>query len=283
MMAAAPPPPLWVPPKPAIIRPALHLNRHSRRALESELGIRLVPDLPDRPPPPWSEPSPVARRQAMPFAPGWRGVAPAAAPAVLTYVGSTPSTDDSASVTFTGSAIGTAAGDRLVVVAVASSGGSRSVDSLTINGNSAVLDTASATEQSQCGIFSLLVASGTTATIVVNTSSGSGNNRMAIGVYTITGWLSSSAYNAASTKSSGSSSLSVNVNVPANGIVIGAWASKATSTTTWTGVSSKDYDATTESNRHSHASQSGLALESGRSVQASGSSSWCALSVASYG
>ena len=115
-----------------------------------------------------------------------RGKLSGSVPPVLTYIGENLSTSNVDSYSFTSEPIGTAAADRLVVV-VALTNVCASFSSITIGGVSATIHEQLADSgTSPCqAIASLLVTTGTTATIVVNLSDSGGH--MAIGVYNITG------------------------------------------------------------------------------------------------
>lgn len=142
-------PPVWLPPKPAIIRPASDLNRHDRRAIEREFGIRVPPVKAMLP----GMGAPVVRRTA---------------PAItISNTANQVSGTDGSSFTFTSAAIGTAAANRIVVVvATVPNTNTNAFSSITIGGNAATFLFNGTVGGSRMAIAALLVASGTTATIV---------------------------------------------------------------------------------------------------------------------
>jgi hypothetical protein len=192
------------------------------------------------------------------------GAAAGASTPTLTYVTSTANTTDGTTFTFSSHSIGTAASDRLVVVAVSArdSSGSDVITGVTIDGNAATSVAASASSASPTAIFSRSVPSGTTADIVV--SVGSSFAACVIHVYTITGLSSTTAVDTL-TSVNGSSDPTGTIDVSADGVLIAVAQSQATTTATWTGVT-EDYDAQTETRTHTAASDDGLAAETNRTV-----------------
>lgn len=98
-------------------------------------------------------------------------------PAVATYIVTGVSSTNLSTYTFTSANIGTAAADRIVLVAITARGntaGNFTVGSVTIGGNAATVDsTTNAGNGREVSTFAyLLVPSGTTATIVVNFNGG---------------------------------------------------------------------------------------------------------------
>lgn len=102
----------------------------------------------------------------------------------LTFVGFTEDTSDSLTHTFTNHAIGAADATRRVVVCAHGSDAATAMtfSSITIGGNAATIHVQGASSLNNVAIASLLVAAGTTATIVV-TKVGGTPDRCAIGVY----------------------------------------------------------------------------------------------------
>lgn len=126
--------------------------------------------------------------------------------ATLTYKGSADSRtgDFPASKTFSDFDIGAADTNRRVIVCISTNSGTAAdVASVTIGGNSANKDVGNGTQRN-CSIWSLVVPTGTTATIVINAPGGGFIENCTIYVYTITG--------AASTLSTTSSGAETYVN-----------------------------------------------------------------------
>lgn len=170
------------------------------------------------------------------------------AQADITFVSSTVDTTNASEYTFTNHAIGTEAADRCVVVTMHSAtlAASVSITSLTIGGNAAsVLYDKFGNNGSQsrtAAVGALLVASGTTATIVVDPSESM--VRMRIGVYTLTGTADCTTL--ADSDFSEVTDPSVSLDVPENGSALGACTDVGTGTgTAWTGLT-ENYDNTDE-------------------------------------
>lgn len=107
---------------------------------------------------------------------------------VMTYIGTTSETTGATTFTFTAHAIGTAAADRFVIVCAAGANitTSQTVDSCTIGGNAATLIARTVlSDDLAVGMFGLLVAAGTTATITATYSRSM--SRSSISVFTMTG------------------------------------------------------------------------------------------------
>ena len=184
------------------------------------------------------------------------------------------------SYTFTGCAIGAAAADRLVIVAVEVGQTAGSITGCTIGGAAATLLAYSGTGNVCCAIFALVVASGTTATVVVNTA---GVNRCAIEVYAAYNLASATPvatlvqYSAADTDGLGGT-----IAVSAGGFVVACFGSQTVSSTLgviWTGVD-QDYSDHVETQRYTSASLDGLASEAARSISAARSDGTHAMAIA---
>jgi hypothetical protein len=117
--------------------------------------------------------------------------------------------------TFAGHAIGTASGDRYVVVFV-NAQSSTDITSVTVAGQSTTRLLSFATD-SKIYVTNAAVPSGTTADIAV-TNTGAGTVNMSIGVWAVTRLLSNAAADTAS--DSGSNPASLTVDVPAGGVII---------------------------------------------------------------
>ena len=173
--------------------------------------------------------------------------------AVVTYIGATQDTNNLTSYTFTNASIGTASNDRIVVVGIGSVAVSAgTVSSVTIGGNTANIDTQ--ISGGQTCIASLLVTSGTTATIVVNYTAGRGN--CTIYVWTITKAKSISPKSVDSQSNSTSNpSITLNGQTGAVGCAVTFVNTTGTSSFTWTGMT-ENADQTAETRRVSAASGS---------------------------
>lgn len=110
--------------------------------------------------------------------------------ATVAYVTGTNNTTSGTSFTFNSHSIGTAnANRRVVVVAYANGSSVTDISGVTIGGNAATLDKKiTSISAGPLAIYSLPVASGTTATIVVSTTGTA--SRCRIEVYTVTGDIS---------------------------------------------------------------------------------------------
>lgn len=187
-----PAPSLLTLPKPAIVRAVGDLNRHDRRAIEREFGVKF-PEL----------------RQAS--LPGTAPVVSATAlvPVTLEYTDLYTSAADASTYTAANRTIGAASSDRIVVIATTGGSGAQTVSSVTIAGGAATIRS-SATNGA---IASRLVISGTTATIVVNWSGTT--FRTAIAVYTLKGASSGGPRDESSTYGATNS---VTIDVPSGGV-----------------------------------------------------------------
>lgn len=148
-------------------------------------------------------------------------------------------------------AIGTAAADRLVVVAYATRG--NFVTSADIGGISAAVHVSSNNTQNGCGLASCIVPTGTTATI--NIYSSGGNFSSGITVYTI--YLGSVSATPTDTDAANSASASVltmsALTVPSNGCAITSSSDAGVASQTWSGAT-EDTDAAFGSRHYSTAS-----------------------------
>lgn len=158
-----------------------------------------------------------------------------------TYIGTNNSTVAGSSFTFSSQGIGSAANDRIVVVAVHARGNS-TLNSLSVGGTNATQAVTQVNPGSGVrdvvSIYYIPVASGTTANIVATFSASTG--RCAIGVYNINGAVGAVPLNTyTSTANPGSNSILVR----AGGCVIAAAydGSGLDHTTTWAGVT-EQYD-----------------------------------------
>lgn len=140
------------------------------------------------------------------------------------------STANQTTYTFSSRAIGTASGDRLVIVSVAgnAAAGSVTLDDLTAGGVSMNLHvnavSVTGTSHAIAGIASLLVPAGTTSSIVV-TFSGTVQN-CAVKVYTLKDYFSATPFGTGSDTTAAAATLAPNCNTAQNGVCVGAAAAK---------------------------------------------------------
>lgn len=203
----------------------------------------------------------------------------------LTYIGSVTDSADATtySSNFTAVNIGNAQTDRLVVVCVQGlHTATRTISSVTINGNTMSTAATTAANNSQSGIYYYAVPTGTTAAIVV-TFSGS-NSRCTLHVYTITGLTSQTPTDTDHTVSTTGTSINRTLTISENGVAIGvAWVANSPSTVSWTNLT-KDSGVTNELQQFSSASAENMAANAGLTITATGtgSSGNCIIAVASW-
>lgn len=196
--------------------------------------------------------------------------------ATAAYVGGTNVTISGTSFTFTNHAIGTANANRKVVVAAYPNGSSvTDISGVTIGGNAAAQDVKlTSISNGPIGIYSLAVASGTTATIVVSTTGTA--TRCRIEVYTVTGSASIPAklddgqgYTAAGT------SVNDTVTVATGAAVIAGMGVRGTdaNTLSWTNLTKDSENNTGESVRDMSVASTNVASGSSLSVTATSSGS----------
>ena len=193
----------------------------------------------------------------------------------VSFIGSTVSTANATNYTFTNHAIGTAAGNRKVVVAVGVSGSStQSITSMTIGGSGAseIVEQANTDNEVSCALYELAVASGTTATIVV--SGGRSANNCGVAVWAVYGAEASASATAADYAAASAADPTLSIDCPINGAIIASsHTNNGGSTFTWSGVT-ENYDETIEATRtHSGASDAFDTAQSGLDVSAAWSNS----------
>lgn len=210
------------------------------------------------------------------------GAVPAA---TVSLTDSPVSTSNLTAYTFPSAAIGSADANRIVVVGVggATSGGARTISSVTIGGVSAaqVIDHSSANAGNHSKIWAAAVPTGTTADIVVTWSAGMFN--CGIGVWAAYDCLITASHTAQDNVTASTSSLFV----PEGGIGIGYFFNGGGSSTyTWTGLT-EDFDEAVDASDGAYHSGASLAFDTEQNLlaiaaTASGGSQW-AHSVASFG
>lgn len=205
------PPKFWLPPKPAIIRPA----------------------------PPTVDAMLVASQLAG-FGDRRRG----SGPATVTYVTTIDDTSDATTYTFASANIG---GPGLIVVGFQwEATASRSLSSATIGGNAASIIQNGGGVEAGAALFALRVAAGATATIAATLSGGA--IRSSIGIWNVNGQQSDTpTASGQSASNSSTTSRQVDLNVLSGGVAIAMLGLNAPSAVTWTGAT-KRFDAAVETN-----------------------------------
>lgn len=197
--------------------------------------------------------------------------------AISTYIGTTLDTSALATVTLTGVAIGTPAPDRLVVaVVLGRDSNARTISSVTIGGVAATAAVTSPSQKNPTGIYYARVPAGATADIVVTFSAAT--TRMAVAVYTLTGYRNAAP--AAVNQGYGSgTTLSVALSRPRDAVVIAGSITSSAGTFAWSGVT-EDADIAHVSSRVSAASDDFGAAEPAMAVSFVNSGSGAASIVA---
>lgn len=168
--------------------------------------------------------------------------------ATVTYITSARSSSNTFTYTFAGTAIGTASGDRLVVVTAAINNlgaGPYYINSISIGGVAATIAVRSASDQN-CAIAYLLVTSGTTANIVVSLAGSGTPGRCQISVFNVTGWSSQAPTSVASTGSTAGTTISTTLNASSDDSVISVCFTYDEITHSWSSPMVEVYDAITE-------------------------------------
>lgn len=186
----------------------------------------------------------------------------AATPKAVTtsYIGTASSGTSASSFTFSSQGIGTAATDRIVFVAVGTTGGSGvNVNSVTIGGTTATLINAGTLGFGTMACAYLAVSTGTTATIVVNLSGSM--NRCAIDVYSVYGSTSTPSDTALTLQPTSATTISNNVDIPINSVCIYTYVAGGGYLEASYSSATEDYDGTIAgSTSRSGARKSGQAL-----------------------
>lgn len=190
----------------------------------------------------------------------------------LSFLQGNTSATDLTTYTFSGENLGTAAGDRYIIVGVAARAGAtgRSISSITVGGVSATISIQGTQDgAAACCVGALAIAAvptGTTGDVVVTFSGGM--LRCAIQLYRATG-LSSATPSDTDSDVSGAANPTVNLDVPAGGFAIGSGVSGSSSggPVTWTGLT-EDYDAQIggEASWSTSASQTFVAAQTGLAI-----------------
>lgn len=174
------------------------------------------------------------------------------APVTIAYVSNNSATADANSYTYTSQSIGTAASDRVVIVAAYGRRGAATNDisSITIGGAAATRiivanNTTTGGNSDLMGVYALLVPSGTAADIVVTYTQT--QLRGAVGVWAMYGTSGSvTARDSKSSAALASGNPTVNLLTGSNGALMAAVGDGSSpGTWSWTGAS-KDYQITVE-------------------------------------
>lgn len=213
---------LWLPPKPAIIRPASdELRRDWRRAKQANL------------------------------LPGWfPGAAFAPSGPDFSHIASTSDDSNQTTYTFASQSFGAVASDRRIIVSIRASGTStnnNSISTVTIGGVSATIHAQANnngnTRNGHAGVASAAVPTGTSGSIVIVYATDLGLLLGChISVYRATGLVSGTPFDTA-TSTDASTLL---IDIPANGILISCAATVSGSGHTWPSPLVEDADAASD-------------------------------------
>jgi hypothetical protein len=173
---------------------------------------------------------------------------------VLTFQTHAEDTSNATTYTFAGKAIGTAAADRRVHVAVAGTQGTRTVSSVKVHVPDVATDPTGTTltqnVSRQDGVTTValyvgVIASGTTADIVVTWSAG--QDRCGIGIWSSTGLTSNSAVDTKAGLATDGAGLNLTPTTVAGGFLIGVVCdhSSGSGLSTWT-TATERYDVVLE-------------------------------------
>lgn len=211
----------WLPPKPAIIRPASdELRRDWRRAKTAN------------------------------FLPGWfpSAVAGPSGPD-FSHIASTADSSNPIdnTYTFAGQSFGAAASDRRIIVAAGGGHGTSNITllSITIGGSAATIHASSDnngnTRNGHAAIASVALAAGTSGDIVVEYDPGAGISVMqecVISVYRVTGLVSGTPFDTAVS----SNAATLSIDIPAQGFLVACAATVSGSGHTWPSPMVEDID-----------------------------------------
>lgn len=208
----------------------------------------------------------------MNFLPGWfpAGAMAASIPASLSFIASTADDANQTTYSFASQSLGVADGTRRIVIVCHWHGSSLTLNSATITGIAATIHIQATSGNSNVGIISALVPSGTSGTIAMTLSGGALRARIA--VYRATGGVLLSPHATMTDNTLSGAVLSGTINIPAVGWVVAGstWAGVSGTTFTYVGVT-EQYDATVAEAagiKMSGGFNTGLALQSNRTVSA---------------
>lgn len=213
--------------------------------------------------------------QLIGFGAGGAGVA------TITGTAHAVSASDLTEYTFAGQAIGTAAGNRKVVVCVGAGASNRTISTLTVGGVSASLVKRQQSTNNTAEIWQAAVPTGTTADIVI-TFSGA-NNQVGIGVFAVYGAQSAAHDTGAST----ANPMTDNLDIPAFGVAVGVGYSSGTAarTYTWTNLTEYSDDVTEGAASATTAAEAFSTVQTGLTITCTpaGSNVEYAMALASWG
>ncbi len=167
----------------------------------------------------------------------------------VSYVNTYTDTTDQTTYTFSGASIGTASGDRIVIVTIGSRANlARSISSVTIAG---VTATAIATANDTSGgadiaaMYAAAVPTGTTGNIVVTFSAAM--LRCAIGVFAMTGASGVTPHATMTDNTISTGVFTGTIDCPANGAIVGTafGSGNGSQAATWSGIT-EDFDTQPE-------------------------------------
>jgi hypothetical protein len=159
---------------------------------------------------------------------------------VLQFIGYTADSSNLTTYTFSGASIGSPAADRLVVVVTHTGGTATALSSATIGGNAAAVVGSANNSDMTTAIFSLVVAAGTTADIVVTWDNAC--SHASIGVYAMYGLSSSAAADSYFFNADSSTTKRMLLDVPEGGMIVaGGATTQAADSWTWSGLT-ETYD-----------------------------------------
>lgn len=245
MIDLPPLPKLWLPPKPAIIRSArgidIPLRSEVRRRIEADQATFPFPVVVGRP------------------------------AAMVTYQATASQEVATATNTFAGMALGTAAANRYIIVGVTGRTGSTGTTftSVTVGGITAsavvtrVVAGDLANGENFAGLFIATVPTGATGSVVIVT-----NNvmvRMGVVVWSA---VNLSSATATATGSSSASAPTASLNVAAGGFALGAAYSQSATTTTWAGITEVVDTQITAANTYTGASSNFAAAQTSLAMTA---------------
>jgi hypothetical protein len=172
-------------------------------------------------------------------------LSPPGDPAAITFVTQTGSASNAGTYTFTDMAIGEAYDSRIVVVAVHSDGGNAALSSVTIGGNLATIITTGSTAP-RCALAYLVVPTGTTATIVINWSTGVG--RTGVATWSLTGMGSSTPIDTDAPATTTTTASVVTLDLPTGSFGVAAASHGGNNTASWD-VGFEEYDVALETDQ----------------------------------
>jgi len=197
------------------------------------------------------------------------GASSVAPPAAVTFTDSSVDTTGSASqtvYTFSSQALGAAASDRMIVVAVCSSNVATTVTSVTIGGISATAVVYAQAADFQIALYRADVPTGTTGTVVVTWAAGV--SQTGLGVFRVTGANTTPTDTATHTVADATDT-HADIDIPAKGVCISCIWRSAVAGVTWTNLTER-YDEQVEAGegQHSGACDDFATAQTGRTITA---------------